>query len=137
MCQWQVALTRLDGLAVLLATALVAVLAARPAKAQLQFTSPDGKQVFKIGILGQLQAESIENGNAADDSANNLFLRRLRLLGNFKLSDQLTVFFDTDSPNLGQAGTRTARRTTPTSSSRTSSSPTPSARSFSSTAACC
>ena len=88
--------------AVLLAAALVAVLAARPAKAQLQFTSADGKQSFKIGILGQLQAESIENGNAKNDSANNLFLRRLRLLGNFKLSDELTVFFDTDSPNLGK-----------------------------------
>ena len=73
-----------------------------PATAQLQFSSADGKQSFKIGILGQLQAESIENGNAKDDSANNLFLRRLRLLGNFKLSDQLTVFFDTDSPNLGK-----------------------------------
>jgi hypothetical protein len=82
--------------------ALVAVLAARPVKAQLQFNSADGKQSFKIGVLGQLQAESIENGNAADDSANNLFLRRLRLLGNFKLSDKLTVFFDTDSPNLGK-----------------------------------
>jgi len=45
--------------AVLLAAALVAVLAARPAKAQLQFTSADGKQSFKIGLLGQLQAESI------------------------------------------------------------------------------
>ena len=74
----------------------------RPASAQLQFTSADGKQSFKIGILGQLQAESIENADAKADSANNIFLRRIRLLGNFKLSDQLTVFFDTDAPNLGK-----------------------------------
>jgi hypothetical protein len=88
--------------AALLVASLVAAVPPRPATAQLQFTSADGKQSFKIGILGQLQAESIENGNAKNDSANNLFLRRLRLLGNFKLSDQLTVFFDTDSPNLGK-----------------------------------
>ena len=88
--------------AALLVASLIAAASPSPATAQLQFTSADGKQSFKIGILGQLQAESIENGNAQDDSANNLFLRRLRLLGNFKLSDQLTVFFDTDSPNLGK-----------------------------------
>ncbi len=88
--------------AALLVASLVAAVSPRPATAQLQFSSADGKQSFKIGILGQLQAESIETGNAQDDSANNLFLRRLRLLGNFKLSDQLTVFFDTDSPNLGK-----------------------------------
>ena len=88
--------------AALLVASLVAAASPRPATAQLQFSSADGKQSFKIGILGQLQAESIENGNVQDDSSNNLFLRRLRLLGNFKLSDQLTVFFDTDSPNLGK-----------------------------------
>ena len=88
--------------AALLVASLVAAASPRPAIAQLQFTSADGKQSFKIGILGQLQAESIENGNVQDDSSNNIFLRRLRLLGNFKLSDQLTVFFDTDSPNLGK-----------------------------------
>jgi hypothetical protein len=87
---------------VLIMTAFVAVLAALPASAQLQFSSADGKQTFKIGILGQLQAESIENADAKADSANNLFLRRIRILGNLKLSDQLTVFFDTDAPNLGK-----------------------------------
>jgi hypothetical protein len=88
--------------AALLVVSLVAAASPPPATAQLQFSSADGKQSFKIGVLGQLQAESIENGNAQNDSANNLFLRRIRLLGNFKLSDQLTVFFDTDSPNLGK-----------------------------------
>ena len=87
---------------VLAMAAFVALLAARPASAQLQFSSADGKQSFKIGILGQLQGESIENADAKADSANNLFLRRIRLLGNFKLSDDLTVFFDTDAPNLGK-----------------------------------
>jgi hypothetical protein len=86
--------------AVLVAAALLAAFA-RPATAQIQMTSADGKQSFKIGVLGQLQLESIDNTNGKD-KADNIFLRRIRLLGNFKLSDQLTVFFDTDAPNLGK-----------------------------------
>jgi hypothetical protein len=84
----------------LLAVVLLVVLA-QGAAAQLQFSSPDGKQSFKIGILGQLQLEDIDNASGKD-KADNIFLRRIRLLGNFKLSDQLTVFFDTDAPNLGK-----------------------------------
>lgn len=87
---------------VLAMAAFVAILAALPASAQLQITSADGKQSFKLGILGQLQGESIENADAKDDSSNNLYLRRIRLLGSFKLSDQLSVFVDTDTPNLGK-----------------------------------
>ena len=88
------------GVAILLAAMGIAALS-RPASAQLQISSADGKQSFKIGILGQLQAEALDTANA-EDSSNNLFLRRLRILGNFKLSDNLTVFFDTDVPNLGK-----------------------------------
>jgi hypothetical protein len=73
----------------------------RPATAQIQMTSADGKQSFKIGVLGQLQLEDIDNTNGKD-KADNIFLRRIRLLGNFKLSDQLTVFVETDAPNLGK-----------------------------------
>ena len=88
--------------AVVAMVAFVAILAALPASAQLQITSADGKQSFKIGILGQLEGESIENADAKADSSNNIFLRRIRLLGNFKLSDELTIFVDTDTPNLGK-----------------------------------
>jgi hypothetical protein len=75
--------------------------ASAPAAAQIQMTSADGKQSFKIGILGQVQLESIDNATT-DNKADNIFLRRIRLLGNFTLSKQLTVFFDTDAPNLGK-----------------------------------
>jgi hypothetical protein len=84
-----------------LAAALLVVFA-RSAVAQLQITSADGKQSFKLGILGQIDGESIENADAKDDTSNNLYLRRIRLLGSFKLSDQLSVFVDTDTPNLGK-----------------------------------
>ena len=89
-------------MAVFVAAAVAVLVSPRPASAQLQFSSPDGKQSFKIGVLGQLQGESIENADLKDDTSNNLFLRRIRLLGSFKLSDDLTVFFDTDTPNLGK-----------------------------------
>jgi hypothetical protein len=89
-------------MAVFVAAAVAVLVPPRPASAQLQFSSADGKQSFKIGVLGQVQGESIENADLKADSSNNLFLRRIRLLGNFKLSDDLTVFFDTDAPNLGK-----------------------------------
>ncbi len=74
---------------------------ASTASAQLQLESKDGKTSLKLGLLGQLQAESLDNPGG--DEAQNLFLRRLRLLMSFKLGEKLTVFVDTDSPNLGKA----------------------------------
>ena len=88
-------------MAVLLAAFSALAVAPHPAAAQLQFSSPDGKMTLKLGLLGQLQAESIETANA-QDSSNNIFLRRFRLMANFKLSDKLTVFVETDNPNLGK-----------------------------------
>ena len=89
--------------AILLVAAVFA--ASTPAKAQIQMTSADGK-IFKIGILAQPQLEDIDVfTNAAGsntEKSDNIFLRRIRLMGNFTLSKQLTVFFDTDSPNLGK-----------------------------------
>lgn len=71
-----------------------------PASAQLQFSSTDGTMSFKIGTLAQLQGESLDTTSGTETS-NNLFFRRLRLLGSFNM-DKLTVYFDTDNPNLGK-----------------------------------
>ena len=76
--------------------------AAHPAAAQLQWSSKDGSQSFKIGLLGQPQAESADIAGSKD-TADNLFMRRLRVLMGFTLSDKLSVFLETDSPNLGKA----------------------------------
>jgi hypothetical protein len=73
------------------------------AQAQLSWTSKDGKSVFKVGLLGQLQAESLDTG-ASGEQAKNLFLRRARILLNYDFGDNLAVFLETDSPNLGKAG---------------------------------
>ena len=86
--------------AVLLTFTLLA--AAAPAAAQLQWSSKDGSQSFKVGILGQMQAEEADVAGS-NDTSKNLFLRRLRLILGYNLSDKLSIFFDTDDPNLGKA----------------------------------
>ncbi len=73
------------------------------AEAQLAWASKDGKSVFKVGLLGQLQAESIDSVGSSEQ-AKNLFLRRARILLNYDFGDNLAVFLETDSPNLGKAG---------------------------------
>jgi hypothetical protein len=74
---------------------------ALPAQAQLQFASPDGKQSFKIGLLGQFQAEALDSATQSVKS-KNLFIRRFRILGQAKISEKLGVFFETDVPNVGR-----------------------------------
>lgn len=85
----------------LLLTAIVGT-AAPPAQAQLQWSSKDEKMSFKVGLLGQMQGESADVAGT-DDTANNLFLRRLRLIMAFTLGEKLSIFVETDSPNLGKA----------------------------------
>ncbi len=91
---------RSTGLCAFLLTAL-GLVAASAAEAQLQWTSKDEKTSFKVGLLGQLQAEQAEVPGT-DDDANNLFLRRLRVIMGFNLGEKLSVFLETDSPNLGK-----------------------------------
>jgi len=89
---------------------------ALPASAQLQVTSPDGSISGKFGILGQLTGETLDSSVPSSSAlpthtAQDLYLRRIRFLAGFKLWDNLNVFFDTDSPNLGKgdlAGGKTA-----------------------------
>jgi hypothetical protein len=81
--------------------AAAVALAAHPAAAQLQFSSADGASSLKLGVLGQLQGQDLETPDGKD-SSKDLYFRRLRLLGLFKYGDKLTVYFDTDSPNLGK-----------------------------------
>lgn len=76
--------------------------AAAPAAAQLQWSSKDGSQSFKVGILGQVQGEEVDVAGT-NDTSKNLFLRRLRLILGYTLSDKLSIFVDTDDPNLGKS----------------------------------
>jgi hypothetical protein len=56
---------------------------------------------FKLGVLGQFQAESIEDPGA-DSQINNLFVRRLRLMFGGQVTKNVTFFVETDTPNLGK-----------------------------------
>ncbi|HEV3073434.1 MAG TPA: hypothetical protein VHB47_03355 [Thermoanaerobaculia bacterium] len=93
--------SRRMGWSALAVTAAAAALAVHPAAAQLQFSTADGGTSLKLGVLGQLQAQDIDTPDGKD-SAKDLYFRRLRLVGQFKYGDKLSVYFDTDSPNLGK-----------------------------------
>ena len=93
----------------LLGTGLGLWLGAAPGGAQLVWKSADETASVKLGLLAQLQGETV--GAAGDEQARNLFLRRARLLLGFTFGERLSVFVETDSPNLGKAdatGTKNA-----------------------------
>jgi len=56
---------------------------------------------FKLGLLGQFQAESIDDPGA-DAQTTNLFIRRLRLMFGGQVTKNVTFFVETDTPNLGK-----------------------------------
>jgi hypothetical protein len=56
---------------------------------------------FKFGFLLQGQGDWTQNP-ANDSTAQNLFLRRARLLVGGQVAKNVTFFFETDSPNLGK-----------------------------------
>lgn len=86
-------------LAVLAVFAALLAPLARPAAAQLVVASESGDTTFRLGTIDQLQAESTTNTDGSH--ADNLFFRRVRLLGAFT-SGNLSVFFQTDSGTLGK-----------------------------------
>ena len=58
-------------------------------------------KTIKFGFLAQTQFESLENATA-DDYDNNGFFRRLRLMAGSSITDNLSFFLESDSPNLGK-----------------------------------
>jgi hypothetical protein len=78
------------------------VVLAHPSAAQYQVTSTDGKSSLRFGFLSQLQAEWIDTEGSSLDT-QNLFVRRVRLMVGGKLGDRLSLFFETDCPNVGKA----------------------------------
>jgi len=74
---------------------------AAPARAQWSIAANDGKSVFNFGFQVQPQMEALENPGSKD-YAQNLFLRRARLLLGGKLDDRTSFYFVTDAPNLGK-----------------------------------
>ena len=84
----------------IVAAGLVASLAAPRASAQAVIKVNDDVNI-KFGLLFQGQADWSESA-ASDDTAQNLFLRRARILVGGSIAKNVTFFFETDSPNLGK-----------------------------------
>ena len=85
-----------------------AFLALAPAvSAQWVIESKDGGSSVRLGFLAQPEAEWLE-APGGDAYAQNLFLRRIRILLGGQVSERWSFFFDTDSPNVGKANPDTA-----------------------------
>jgi len=93
-----VVLPRVPGPVALAIVLVVAVTS--PAHAQVQITVNQDVN-FKLGVLGQFQADWLEDP-ANDDTTQNLFLRRIRLLFGGQVAKNVTFFVETDAPNLGK-----------------------------------
>lgn len=84
-----------------IAAAIAVLIAiAAPAHAQVQIKVNDDVN-FKLGVLGQFQADWLEDP-AEDDTQQNLFLRRIRLLFGGQVAKNVSFFIETDAPNLGK-----------------------------------
>jgi Phosphate-selective porin O and P len=56
---------------------------------------------IKFGVLGQVQADWLEDP-VTDDTTQNLFIRRIRVLVGGQVAKNVTFFVETDAPNLGR-----------------------------------
>ena len=78
---------------------LAGLVMAPPARAQFSITGNDGKGVFNIGFLVQPQVEALESPGS-QDYAQNLFVRRARLLFSGRIDDRTSFNFVTDVYNF-------------------------------------
>jgi hypothetical protein len=73
---------------------------ALPAQGQVVVKAGDDVN-FRLGVLGQFQADTIDNPDPRPNT-NNLFVRRLRLIFGGQVAKNVTFFVETDAPNLGR-----------------------------------
>ena len=66
-----------------------------------EIASKDGSTAIKVGFLAQPQYEALETATH-DGYAQNLFLRRIRVMFGGRIAKKWLYFFETDSPNLGK-----------------------------------
>ncbi len=78
--------------------ALLLALAANAAAQAVVTVSEDVN--FRLGVLGQFQADWLEGAGTGD--APNLFVRRVRLLVGGQVAKNVSFFVETDAPNLGK-----------------------------------
>lgn len=90
---------------------ILTLLRAAPADAQIVIKVNDDVN-FKLGLLGQLWADTIHD-TQTDDTATNLFVRRFRVMFGGQVAKNVTFFGETDVPNLGKTvnGVKTSQPT--------------------------
>lgn len=81
-------------------TVVVLVSAASATRAQAVIAVND-EVSFRFGVLGQFQSEWLKAADS-DEAAQNLFIRRVRLLFGGQVAKNVTFFVETDAPNLGK-----------------------------------
>ena len=85
-----------------LAAVTFALLIAVPVMGRAQAVIKVNDEVnFKLGVLGQFQADWLKDP-ATDETTQNLFIRRIRLLFGGQVAKNVTFFVETDAPNLGK-----------------------------------
>lgn len=85
----------------ILSTMALSLLLARAANGQWQIGNATG-DTLRLGYLAQARGEWLQHGDPSV-TAQNLFLRHLRLLVSAKLHNHISMFLGMDSPNLGKA----------------------------------
>jgi hypothetical protein len=91
----------------LLGAALTLACAA-PAHAQWSVSANDGRSALTLGFLAQTQIEALESPGSSD-VAQNVFVRRARLMLGARINDRTSLYMDTDVPNLGKGQTTGAK----------------------------
>ncbi len=81
--------------------ALLVVVLATPSRAQWTIAGADGKAAYTIGFLAQTQFEELK-GTGTDYWQQNVFFRRVRVIGSGRVNEHTAFFFETDVPNLGK-----------------------------------
>ena len=90
---------------------LVLLLTVVPAASAQVVIKVNDDTFFKLGLLLQTQADAAQDP-ATRAYAQNVFVRRVRLLLGGQISKNLSFFLETDSPNLGKsltAGTKNSQ----------------------------
>ena len=88
---------------------LIVLLVTLSASAQMQIKVNDNVNV-KFGILMQTQADELQDA-ATRGYAQNIFIRRARILVGGQIAPNLTFFVETDSPNINKSLTPGTKNT--------------------------
>jgi hypothetical protein len=87
-----------------LAVLIVVSFSLVPTVAQWRIPCPGAEGCeLRVGLLTKLRAEQ-RDSSATDETVRDFYIRNLRLLAAGQLTERLSLFFETDAPNLGRTG---------------------------------